>query len=140
MKRRARWGASLAGAALLAGGVVAGTTATAQAATVTNRLTIKVCATGNYTAYAKIVGDGNNTDLTHVKAGSCFSDNIILTGTGSYDLWLFGLYNTTHKGFDVVAGGGPAGGGWNTGKVREIDFWTGGTTTAPGWSANVVLS
>jgi hypothetical protein len=53
---------------------------------------------------------------------------------------LFGLYNTTHKGFDVVAGGGPAGGGWNTGKVREIDFWAGGTTTAPGWSANVVLS
>ncbi|MFJ9558892.1 hypothetical protein ACIRQQ_02470 [Streptomyces fuscichromogenes] len=133
MKRLTRWGASLAGAALVTGGALAGSAGTAQAATV-NRLTVKVCAVGNYTAYAKIVGDGNNTDLTRVTPGSCFSDSVILTGSADYTVWLFGLYNISHKGFDVVADGAPAAGGWNTGTVHEIDLWAGGTTTSPTWA------
>lgn len=92
---------------------------------------------GNYTAYAKIVGDGNNTDLTHVRPGSCFSNDLILTGSTDFTVWLFGLYNISHKGFDVVPGGAPAAGCWNTGKVHEIDLWAAGTTTTPAWTNSV---
>jgi hypothetical protein len=125
--------ASLLGAGLLAGGALAATVSPAQAATADQqRVTVTLCAYGNYTAYAKVVAqDGSlSMDLTHVPAGQCATNSVLLNDSSAVNIYLFGIYNVSHKGFDVCRSGGPA-----AAIVPGISqtFHVGGTTTDPEW-------
>ncbi|XVV16178.1 hypothetical protein ACQP2X_18025 [Actinoplanes sp. CA-131856] len=85
--------------ALLGGALAAAPPAEAAAAGI--RTTIKVCAHGNYTAYAKVVtSTGASLKLTEVPQGKCQTDSILID-SGSYKVWFIGLYNVSHKGFNV---------------------------------------
>lgn len=101
MNRYSRWGAGLAGSALLAGVALVGTTGVAQA-DAGGRISVEVCAEGNYTAYAKWVGGGLSQDETHVTPGTCFTDGLLVPQPNATStLYLFGIDPSTHKGFQV---------------------------------------
>jgi hypothetical protein len=123
--------ASLLCAGVLAGGALVATVSPAQAAA-QPRVTVTLCADGNYTAYAKVVAeDGSfSLDLAHVAPGPCWTDNILVNDSSALDIYLFGIYNVSHQGFDVCFDGGAA---------ESVDvgfsgtFHVGGTTTDPEW-------
>jgi hypothetical protein len=124
---------SLLGAGLLAGGALAAMVSPAQAATTAQqRVTVTLCAEGNYTAYAKVVAeDGSlSMDLTHVPAGQCATNSVLLNSSSLVRIWLFGIYNVSHKGFDVCKDGGAAG---TATPGFSGTFHVGGTTTDPVW-------
>ncbi|PWI15844.1 hypothetical protein DI272_17960 [Streptomyces sp. Act143] len=109
-----------AGALLVAGSTVVGGAGAAQAATV--QRAVKVCSFGNYTSYAKVVGGGLNTQLQRVPAGSCWTTTYLSNGQPA-DIYLFGLYNISHKGFEV--------GVCHSVTNSLVNFGAAGQTTAP---------
>ena len=130
---------SLLGAGLLAGGALVAMVSPAQATPVLSNATITVCAQGNYTAYAKIVAtDGSvSMDLSKVTQGKCLTtvaDFILNDPHAAINVYVFGLYNVSHKGFDVCHYGGAA---------ESIDpntsaaFDAAGTTTNPYLAGNL---
>jgi hypothetical protein len=130
-KKRA---ARLLGAGLLASGALIATVSPAQAED-QDSVTITICAWGNYTAYAKVVAtDGSlNTDLSRVAQGTCHTDVPFFTPSNPHvtiDVYVFGIYNTSGKGFDAVGNGA-------TGPFASIDpnfgetYYAEGTTTDP---------
>ncbi|MFF5085411.1 hypothetical protein ACFY36_50940 [Actinoplanes sp. NPDC000266] len=130
--------ASLGVATALFGGALAAAPP-ADAATATLRAKIQVCAHGNYTAYAKVVtSTGSSIKLTQVPQGQCWTDSILLD-SGSYKIWLFGLYNVSHKGFNVSPWGDAAlVNGGATADPRPVSFEAAGTTTAPSFHLKFV--
>ncbi|SNY60848.1 hypothetical protein [Paractinoplanes atraurantiacus] len=121
----------------LLGGVLTATPA--EAATTTLRAKIQVCAHGNYTAYAKVVtSTGSAIKLTQVPQGQCWTDSILID-SGAYKVWLFGLYNVSHKGFNVNPYGNQAltNGGATT-DPPAFSFEALGTTTSPTFSVRVI--
>jgi hypothetical protein len=122
---------SLLGAGLLAGGAVAAMVSPAQADT-QPRVNLTLCADGNYTAYMKVVAqDGSfSQSLTHVPQGQCFTDNVLLNDWSPVNIYLFGIYNVSHRGFDVCRSGGAAEG---VSPGFSGTFHVGGSTTDPEW-------
>ncbi|MEU8817386.1 hypothetical protein [Actinoplanes sp. NPDC048796] len=129
--------ASIGVAAALLGGALAASPAGAAPATL--RAKIQVCAHGNYTAYAKVVtSTGSSIKLTQVPQGQCWTDSV-LVDSGTYKVWLFGLYNVSHKGFNVNPSGGAA--LTNIGSTTTplpVGFEAVGTTTAPNYKARIL--
>jgi hypothetical protein len=122
-----------------AAGLLAGTAGAAEAAG--PRISVVVCADGNYTAYAKVVAqDGSfNQSLHHAPAGACWTNSVQLNTSASINVFLFGIYNVSHKGFDVCDSGGPAIGGNPTARqFQNLVLRAGGTTTDPFWGNDPV--
>jgi hypothetical protein len=134
MKNRIRLRAGLA--ALAAGASLFATAGTAQADT-DHHVKVEVCAEGNYTAYAKwderatpIGAPALTISLNHVPAGTCGSAFVLVPGLGaSVNVYLFGLYNISGKGFDVETSGGPA--IHTSSTINTIVLHAQGTTTSP---------
>ena len=120
MRKFTRLSGWCAGAVLVAGSTVVSGAGAAQAASV--QRSVQVCSFGNYTAYAKVVGGGLSLKLEQVPAGTCWTTNYISNGQPA-EIYLFGLYNISHKGFEV----GVCHGVTNS----RINFGAAGTTTAP---------
>lgn len=108
--------AALAGLALAGGAVLAG----AAPAGASTPLSVTLCSQGNYTSYVKIVGGGLNQGQTHVAAGQCWTDNPLVSS--SVDMYVFGIYNVSHKGFEIGEYGGIQG---------NIQVATFGQSTSP---------
>ena len=130
---------SLLGAGLLAGGALVAMVSPAQATPVLSSATITVCAQGNYTAYAKIVAtDGSvSMDLSKVAQGKCLTtvaDFILNDPHATIDVYVFGLYNISHKGFDVCHYGGAA---ESIDANTSATFDAAGTTTSPYLAGNL---
>lgn len=128
--------ATLAVAVALLGGALAASPA--QAANAAIRTTVKVCAHGNYTAYAKVVdSSGAAIKLTEVPSGACHTDSVLIN-SGAYKVWFFGLYNVSHKGFNVRADNG-AWLFWTTGNPG-LYLEALGETTAPRYQDGIIWS
>jgi hypothetical protein len=119
MRKKTKWSAGLMGSVLLAGAALAVPAGSARASV--DPQSIEICSYGNYTSYAKVVGGGLDQDETHVPAGSCFTD--YLQVSGFVTIYLFGIYNTSHVGFEI--------GYCQADPFSWARFYTSGITTNP---------